>query len=90
MLGQWCWDRGRITYKYSNPDVSSPGPFWTFLGWEGNSSSKGRTGPWIRFRQAHFGQCIPLPGGATMCGHEAEPWLRFSMYANGTWEIEHS
>jgi hypothetical protein len=90
MRAQWCWAAGRITYKYSDPTVESPGHFWSFLGWIGNSSSPGARSPWIRYRQARFEQCIPLWVGGDMCGHEAHPWMRFFMYGNGTWHIDHS
>jgi hypothetical protein len=90
MSARWCWAAGRIGYKYSDARVDSPGQFWSFGEWVTTSSSAGRKSPWIRYRQAHFTQCIPLPGGASLCGHEAHPWMRFSMYGDGTWEIEHS
>lgn len=90
MRASWCWAAGRITYRYSRPTVSSPGWFWRFVRWSGNSSSQAGRGPWIRYRQAHFAQCIPLPTGGDVCGHEAHPWLELFMYANGTWRIGHS
>jgi hypothetical protein len=90
MRAQWCWAAGRITYKYSDATVSSPGRFWRFLGWTGSSSSPGSRSPWIRYRQAGFEQCIPLWVGGDLCGHQAHPWMRFTMYGNGSSRIDHS
>jgi hypothetical protein len=90
MRARWCWAAGRITYKHSDSGISSPGHFWRFEGWADSSSSPGRRSPWIRYRQARFAQCIPLITGADLCGHEANPWMRFSLYSNGASRIDHS
>ncbi|HET6165490.1 MAG TPA: hypothetical protein VFE07_01570, partial [Marmoricola sp.] len=92
MTAYWCWSGGRITYKHSDYDVSTPGQWWRCLDNSdclvGTSSSSGSTSPWIRYREAGFGQCFPsaLGGG---CYHKNYPWLRFYMYGNGSYTIKH-
>jgi hypothetical protein len=92
MTAYWCWSSGRITYKHSDYDVSTPGQWWRCLDNSdclvSTSSSSGTTSPWIRYREAGYGQCFPsaLGGG---CYHKNYPWLRFYMYGNGSYTIKH-
>lgn len=92
MTAYWCWSSGRITYKHSDYDVSTPGQWWRCLDNSdclvSTSSSKGTTSPWIRYRQAGYGQCFPsaLGGG---CYHKNYPWLRFYLYGNGSYTMSH-
>jgi hypothetical protein len=86
----WCWEDGRITRKYSDAAVSSPGRLWSFRGWLANASTSFSPGMWIRYRQASFAQCAPLPGGSSLCGNKDYPWMRFLIHGNGTWHIDHA
>lgn len=80
----WCWGGGKITYKYSDYNVTSPFPGWDFKGLVDSQSSAGTTPPWIRFRQGKFQQCMPMPWG-DVCAASAYPWVRAKMWANGTY-----
>lgn len=92
MTAYWCWSSGRITYKHSDYDVSTPGQWWRCLDNSdclvSTSSSPGTSSPWIRYRQAGYGQCFPsaLGGG---CYHKNYPWLKFYLYGNGSYTIKH-
>lgn len=90
-LATWCWKAGSNTYWYSDYGVTTPGQWWQCLADNClvSSSSSGHTTPWIRYRQAGFGQCFPdwLGGG---CYHKSYPWIRFYMYGNGTYSISYS
>ncbi len=92
MTADWCWSSGRITYKHSDYDVSTPGQWWRCLDNSdclvSTSSSSGTSSPWIRYRQAGYGQCFPSAFGGG-CYHKNYPWLKFYMYGNGSYTIKH-
>lgn len=84
----WCWGGGKITDKYSDYTVTSPGQWWSFKGLIDTQSSTGTTS-WIRYRQGSFAQCFPnwMGGG---CYHKNYPWIRFYMYSNGSYSMQYS
>jgi hypothetical protein len=83
----WCWYSGNITFRYSDFTVTSPFLGWDFKGLVSDSSSAGK--PWIRYRQGKFQQCMPIPWSADFCPNSAYPWVRMTMWANGTYSIDH-
>lgn len=84
----WCWSGGKVTDKYSDFDVTSPGQWWGYKHLADSESSSGATLPWIRYRQAYFAECFPSWAGGG-CYHQSYPWIRMYMYGNGTYTIRY-
>ena len=83
---QWCYANDKFTYKYSQLTVSSPFLGWDYYGLTDDQSSSGN--PWIRYRQGHFKQCLSMPWG-DVCAHNTYPWIKHTMYADGTYQTAH-